>query len=189
MRLRIDANRSVIAFDKPRILLRALRLPKLDLPPDPSRLTLIHWKLRSSSARMSRRERFACCDGPRPIMLRSPRGTARIRGLVSRAPPRRTAVIECGDSSSSSPRGPNGCPERACRRRKYHRTRPTPVANPSTPKIVPRIIAVLFVSEPPIGFPFPGSPGPPGPPLVPVLDGWPVFELVLTLWPLRAGLD
>ncbi len=134
VRLRIDANPSVMALDRPRILLGALRLPTLDLPPDPSRLTPTHchWKLRSSSARMSRRERFTFRrDGPRPIMPRSARGTARIRGPVSRVPPRRTAVIECADSSSSSGRGPNACPERACHRHKYHRTHATPVANPS----------------------------------------------------------
>jgi hypothetical protein len=133
VRLQIDANPSVMVFDKPQILLRTLWLPKLGLPPDPSRPTSTH--------RMSRRERFTCdCDGPRPIMPRRPRGTARICAPASCVPPRRTAAIGCGDSSSSSPRGSNACPERACRWRKYHRTNATPVANLSTPKTVPKAI-------------------------------------------------
>jgi hypothetical protein len=170
VRLRIDTNPSVMVFDKPQLLLRAPWLPKLDLAPDPSRLPPTHW--------MSRRERFTChCDGPRLIMPRSPRGTARICTPVSCVPPRRTAAIGCGDSSSSSPRGSNVCPERACCRRKYHRTNATPAANQSTLKTVPMAIAVLFISEPPNGFPL--FPGPSLPVPVPaVLDGSLVFELV-----------
>jgi hypothetical protein len=175
VRLRIDVRRSVRTFDSPRILERVLRPPKLDRPPDPSRLTPTHWKLRSSSARMSRRDRFMYRrERARPVMLRIQRGIARIRGLTSRDPPMRTAVTECASSSFSS-RGLNAGPKRARRRRKYHTASATIAASPAVPRIVPRMIATLSDAD------LFESPDPPRPGPGSVLDGRPLVGELMRL--------